>query len=200
MTARDKNAPRARMRSIARAGLGWAVLPDLLRANDAAALARECLRILGGDPRQGDKRAGGTRRAAELVQRLPQISTLFDDSRLRAVVDHQLGPGVRLGSVSFRCPMPGFGSQSLHGDDLPIGHAGECRAVTAIVALCDFTGSNGATAVVPGSHRRPDLQRDLKRLDLADREVLVTPVAGSALVFSSHLLLQAQWRIGGDPA
>ncbi len=83
----------------------------------------------------------------------------LEDPALLGAVTHLLGQRVPLTDVAFRCPQPGFGEQSLHADDVPIQHAGECRAVTSIVTLCNFTEDNGATAVVPGSHRRPDMQR-----------------------------------------
>lgn len=77
----------------------------------------------------------------------------------------------------------------------------------AIVSLCDFTDENGATAVLPGSHRRPDLQRRPRELSTS-AEVLLTGPAGTAFVFSAHLVhrgtknrsgqdrpaLQALWR------
>ena len=90
--------------------------------------------------------------------------------------------------VSYRSPQPGFGSQKLHTDDAPKLDDGPDRAATAIVALVDFTASNGATRVVSGSHRRPDLQRLAGNLERHDDEELVLLERGSAVVFSGHLL------------
>lgn len=36
--------------------------------------------------------------------------------------------------VGLRCSRPGYGRQSRHADDVPVDRAGECRAVTCIVA------------------------------------------------------------------
>ena len=58
----------------------------------------------------------------------------------------------------------------------------------AIVALTDFTETNGATRLVSGSHLRPDLQRSSGRLDRHPDEELVLLRAGSALVFDGHVL------------
>jgi hypothetical protein len=190
---------------------GWIALPGLLTPTQAAEVAHLCLAVLDdpGDLRQGDKRAGGTVHAAELVQRVAAIGDLLGQADLRRAVDALLGPGVELPDVGLRCPQPGFGEQTLHADDTPTERADQCRAATAIVALCDFTAENGATAVVPGSHRRPDLQRRARRVDLSGAEVRLTGPAGTAFVFSAHLLhrgtrnrsdrprpaLQAQWRL-----
>ena len=191
-------------------------VPGLLTREEAALLAQRCVAALGvaGDLRPGDKATSGTRRVAALLDSLPEIAALFEHPELREAVTRLIGTAIPVSDVAFRCPQPGFGRQSLHADDLPIDRAGDCRAVTSIVALCDFTSTNGATAVVPGSHRRPDLQRRVKRLDLRDAEVVLAGTAGTAFVFSAHLLhrgtlnrsneprpsLQAQWRLGGAPA
>lgn len=189
---------------------GWCALPGVLAPVAAEALAQRCIDLLGDDVAagQGDKRTGATRRAGLLLERLPEVAALVAHPGLMAAVARLVAPPPPLADVSFRCPQPGFGAQSLHADDVPITRAGEQRAVTAIIALCDFTTSNGATAVVPGTHRRPDLQRRVRRLDLGHDEVGLTGAAGTAFVFSAHLLhrgtlnrssrprpaLQVQWR------
>lgn len=190
---------------------GWIALPGLFTSGEAAHLARRCVELIDtadtAAPR--DKRTGGTHRAAALLDRLPELRTFPEQAGLAAAIAHLLGRPVPLTDLSMRCPQPGFGEQTLHADDMPITAAGECRGVTAIIALCDFTGENGATAVVPGSHRRPDLQRRVSRLDLSATEVVLTGAAGTAFLFSAHLLhrgtrnrsdqprpaLQAQWRL-----
>jgi len=177
-------------------------------------VAEEFVAVLGGDPVAGDKQAGGTRRAGSLLVRLPEIAGIVEHPALTAAVASLFGRSVSVADVAFRCPQPGFGRQSLHCDDTPIASAEVCRSVTAIVALCDFTTANGATAVIPGSHRRPDLQRRPERHDLGRTEILLTGPAGTAFVFSAHLLhrgtrnrsdhprpaLQAQWRLADHPA
>jgi len=191
---------------------GWAAVPGVLDAASASALAERCVALLGDadDQRQGDKRGHGTHRAAALLDRVPEIRELFATPALVAGVVELLGAEVPITDVAFRCPQPGFGRQSLHVDDVPNTTADESRAVTCIVALCPFTEQNGSTAVVPGSHRRPDLQRQPGRLRVHD-EIRLLGDAGTAFLFSAHLLhrgtenrsgaprpaLQAQWRI--DP-
>lgn len=191
---------------------GWTAVAGVLDADGAHRLADRChttLGDLGRDVRVGDKRSAGTARLVDLAERIPELPPLFDHSGVGAAVSHWLGDGARLASITFRCPQPGFGEQRLHADDLPLtSAAGPWRTVTAILALCDFTTGNGATGVVPGSHRRPDLQRHSGRLDRHPDEVILTGPAGTAFVFCGHLLhrgtrnraatprpaLQATWR------
>jgi len=193
---------------------GWFAVRGLLDPAASAALARRCALMLRDeeDLRQGDKRGNGTRRAAALLDRLPEIADLFSHPTLVAGVAHLLGAAVPITDVAFRCPQPGFGRQSLHADDVANTAADESHAVTCILALCDFTEQNGATAVVPGTHRRPDLQRRPDRLRERD-EVRLLGTAGTGFMFSAHLLhrgtenrstaprpaLQAQWRQVGGP-
>jgi hypothetical protein len=190
---------------------GWVAVPGVLSPGEAAGLSARCLALLtdAAERRSGDSWVSGTRQAVDLLARLPDIAALFSGPAMTRSVTHLLGAAVPVPSVTFRCPQPGFGGQSLHADDVPITRAGESHTVTCIVALCDFTNDNGATVVVPGSHRRPDLQRRPDRLGLAAREVLLVGARGTAFVLSGHLLhrgtlnrsdasrpaLQAVWRV-----
>ena len=92
-------------------------------------------------------------RAAGALALHPAIATLND-----AV----LGPycaRYQLSSAAAIAIGPGETMQELHRDDLvyPLAHPSERQSVvTAIWALTDFTAANGATLVVPGSHRWDD--------------------------------------------
>lgn len=195
---------------------GWVAVADVLTAPAAERLGRECssaLALADGDVRVGDKPASGTKRLVELVDRVPTIASVVEHPGVVAAVRWFLDEGARLENVTFRSPQPGFGEQRLHVDDLALENPGAWRVVTAIVALCDFRADNGATVVVPGSHRRPDLQRRPDRLTGSSAELVLTGPAGTAFVFSGHLLhrgtrnrssesrpsLQAVWRLGQDP-
>lgn len=188
-------------------------MPGVLSPDASRRLAEECASALAevdDDLRVGDKRVSGTQRLVELIDRMPTIATVVDHPDLLAAVCWFLGEDARLGGVTFRNPRPGFGEQRLHADDLPLETPGAWRVATAIVALCDFSEDNSATAVVPGSHRRPDLQRRPDRLTGSAAEVVLTGPAGTAFVFSGHLLhrgtrnrssqprpaLQAVWGLG----
>lgn len=108
--------------------------------------------------------------------------------RLLEAVTTLLGYDVELGAVVYRSPQPGFGGQRLHADDVPKMSPGPDRFASTILALTDFTADNGTTRVIPGSHRRPDLQRLSGNLESHPEEIRLTGITGTAFVFSGHLL------------
>ena len=167
---------------------GWVAVDGLIDEERAAELATRCSRLADGldAPRSGDKPHGGTRRLTDLDDRLPDTLDLVD--RLAPVVDQILPGGWVVSEIAYRCPGPGRGAQRLHADDVPRLDDGPHRCATAIVALVGFTTTNGATAVVPGSHRRPDLQRHSGTLEGHPEAVALTGPAGTAFVFTGHLL------------
>jgi len=171
--------------------VGCVALPGILTVAEALGLAdgcSSCLACIDDDVRVGDKQASGTRRLVDLQDRVPGVRAVVEHPHLASAVAWFLGDGAKVASVTFRSPQPGFGQQRFHADDLPLLADGAWRVVTAIVALCDFTGDNGATAVIPGSHRRPDLQRRSGGLDHHPDELVLTGPAGTAFVFCGHLL------------
>jgi ectoine hydroxylase-related dioxygenase (phytanoyl-CoA dioxygenase family) len=77
--------------------------------------------------------------------------------------------------------MPGAGDQYLHRDELvwnlvPQPHP-ELQ-LASVIALVDFTAENGATRVVPGSHRW-----DLERVAKDDEVTVAEMSAGSAVIY-----------------
>ena len=75
--------------------------------------------------------------------------------RLLGAVGHLLGDGYRLLGVGSRGVRPGHGQQGLHVDWADQGVQSVWYACHAICPLVDFTHKNGATRVVPGSHKNP---------------------------------------------
>jgi ectoine hydroxylase-related dioxygenase (phytanoyl-CoA dioxygenase family) len=112
---------------------------------------------------------------------------LVDTSPFHAIVTELLGADFST-RVHGRNPRPGGGQQGLHADR-PAGKSTSVDGVTAIWMLDDFTVDNGATRVVPGTHRdgravpRPLAQPLARHPD----EVTITGSAGDVLVFDSHL-------------
>jgi hypothetical protein len=168
--------------------VGWVRIDHLITEERAADLAVRFASYADGltDPGPADKPHGGTRRLGRLEERFPETRELAE--ALAPVVEQILPDGVELMEIAFRCPGPGFGGQRLHADDTPKLDDAPSRCATAIVALTAFTGRSGSTRVVPGSHRRPDLQRSSGSLDHHPDETLLIGPAGTAFVFNGHLL------------
>ena len=84
---------------------------------------------------------------------------------IAALNDAVLGPycaRYQLSSAAAIAIGPGETMQELHRDDLvyPLAHPSERQSVVTVIwALDDFTAANGATLVVPGSHRWDDTRK-----------------------------------------
>lgn len=134
-------------------------------------------------------KVSGTRHIDKLVTRGEVFERVFTNSRILDVVWHVLQVPFRLAQMNGREPLPGYGQQGLHADWTARAKREPYRIVTAIWLLDDFTTENGATRVVPGTHRL--LHQPPKSFaDPASRhqeqEMIVAP-AGSVLLFNGHL-------------
>ena len=118
---------------------------------------------------------------------------LIDHDMVVAIADDILLPHCatyQLGSMTGIEIHPGEDAQPLHRDDslYPIEISGLELQIGVMWALDDFTAENGATRVVPNSHR---FLRSWHLPDLSLRESAVMP-AGSALFY-----LGSTWHGGG---
>lgn len=130
----------------------------------------------------------GADRLADLVNKDPLFAICFSHPRLLAAMRHVLGE-FKLSSLNSRAALPGHGRQPLHVDFASPVPPGEYRVCNSLWLLDDFTAENGATRVVPGSHRRGTMPKD-EMDDPADphpEEVQVIAPAGTVVVFNSHL-------------
>ncbi|MYD97778.1 MAG: phytanoyl-CoA dioxygenase family protein [Gammaproteobacteria bacterium] len=121
------------------------------------------------------------------------LDPIFMHPRLLAAVRHVLGVHLKYIGSNYHCAMPGYGHQDIHADFM-WGVQGEPQVVNAVWLIDEFTEENGATRVVPGSHRSGihpagDLVNGEPRdLDApVEGEVKVTGPAGSCFVYNAHL-------------
>jgi ectoine hydroxylase-related dioxygenase (phytanoyl-CoA dioxygenase family) len=137
------------------------------------------------------------RRLANLVNKGDVFRPLLSHPAVLEAVRAALGPAVRLSMLNARDALPGAGpSQPLHSDADHGARPDErgFLACTAIWMLDDFTCQNGATRLVPGTHRDPRLPKEALADVLAPHpaEVIVEGQAGDVLVFNGHC-----WHAGG---
>ena len=169
---------------------GYAPLPGMLTQ---AQLDRARTRVAELAAAEGEAagrevhQEAGTDRLADLVNKDPVFEVCFTDPRLLACVAHVLGD-FKLSSLNSRAALPGAGLQALHQEGGAAG-PGPYQVCNSIWLLDDFTEENGATRVVPGSHRQTVAVRDAVSDPRAPYpgQVTLTAPAGTVIVFNSHL-------------
>ena len=130
----------------------------------------------------------GTVRLSDLVNKDPLFEIVFTHPRVLAAVAHVLQGDLRLSSLNSRAALPGEGLQALHADWRGAVTPGHYFVCNSLWCLDDLTEENGATRVVPGSHRSGRVPGD----DLPDPksphpdEIQVLAPAGTVVVFNSH--------------
>ena len=113
-----------------------------------------------GDEYYADFEGYKTLRLSEILARSRSSAELVGEALMLSVIDKILLPhciNYRIGSCTGIEIFPGESAQVLHTDDgiYPIRIQGMELQVSAMWALTDFTVENGATHVLPGSHRGP---------------------------------------------
>jgi ectoine hydroxylase-related dioxygenase (phytanoyl-CoA dioxygenase family) len=163
---------------------GYVIFADLFDAEQIARMRSALDDLIAQARLDPSWHAGGTLHLTDLVND-SAFDPVWKSERLLSAIVHVLGYDARIGSVAYRAPKPGYGAQTLHADFMQ-DHSGEYQVATAIVALVDFTAANGATRIIPGSHReRKPVPSDADTPHPDQR--LVVCSAGSAIVFNGHL-------------
>jgi ectoine hydroxylase-related dioxygenase (phytanoyl-CoA dioxygenase family) len=139
----------------------------------------------------------GVRRLANLANKGEEFRRLLVHPAVLEAVRAVLGPRVRISMLNARDALPhGTVVQPLHTD---ADHGAKADAqghlvCTAIWMLDPFTRENGATRLVPGTHRASALPKEVLSDVLAPHpnEVYVTGQPGDVFVSNGHC-----WHAGG---
>jgi ectoine hydroxylase-related dioxygenase (phytanoyl-CoA dioxygenase family) len=167
---------------------GYVVWENLLTAEECQQI-RDVVRPWLGHTGRNSFEGRATQRIYSLLSRTRICDRLVDHPRVLAVLDRLLMPNYLLSALQAINIQPGESAQLLHHDDgfYPIERPRAPLAAATIWAIDDFTAENGATVLVPGSHRWGK-----RRPGPDDYAIPVVMPAGSCVFFVGTL-----WHGGG---
>lgn len=130
------------------------------------------------------------RRLANLVDKGEVFRRAIVLPRVIDLVRHVLGTDAKLSSLNARSADPQSEvGQPLHVDMGAVPDEKGYWVCNSVWMLDDFTSENGATRLIPGSHRWGTRPQDLLADPMAPhpQEILLTGKAGSIAVMNAHL-------------
>jgi ectoine hydroxylase-related dioxygenase (phytanoyl-CoA dioxygenase family) len=169
---------------------GYLLIENAIDADQVAWARRDLEAVLTETPLGRDDFEGhNTRRVYALFAKTRALDALATHPTILSILDHVLDEyhlsapaGIEIG--------PGERAQVLHPDDAlyPIPRPHVELVVNIMWPLIDFTEANGATRIIPGSHKWGGDRYP----GPSDEPVSITMPAGSALVY-----LGSVWHGGG---
>ncbi len=172
---------------------GYVVLEEMMGPALLAELRGRILELFDAEGEQ----AGSEFRTEEHARRLANLVDKGDVFRqaiatpvVLDAVKHVLGPAMKLSSLNARSADPhSDAGQPLHVDMAAIPDARGYWVCNTIWMLDDFTTDNGATRMIPGSHKWGTRPQDVLTDPSAPHpdEILLTGRAGGVVVMNSHL-------------
>ena len=168
---------------------GCAVVEQFLDDTEVADLNAELQPVRDATPLgRNDFEGFDTRRIYALFAKVRGFDRLATHPQLLGVLDRVLGDYQLSGPVGIDIG-PGESAQGLHRDDVvyPLAWPHQQVVLNTMWAFDDFTEDNGATVIVPGSHRTSPLDKP----DDADA-VAATMPAGSVMFYVGTV-----WHGGG---
>lgn len=171
---------------------GFVPLPGVLTLDQVEEIRRRLAELLAEEGDTAGKEVHqerGTDRLSDLINKGSVFSVVLTHPRVLAALAHVLDGDLKLSSLNSRNALPGRGQQALHTDWGPLETPGVYQVCNSFWLLDDFTPENGATRVVPGTHRSPMAPADVLT-DLSaphPDQVVLTGVAGDVIVCNSHV-------------
>lgn len=188
---------------------GWCVLPGVIPADRVAAV---CVDVLAVDPALNRPDAPPNRGAVSgLINHTQSFAPYLAEPRLLGVAEALLGPHLRVSYTSTIVAFPGAERLKWHADwpfnqenagHIPVPYPDAVLHLTSIWMLTDFTVENGATLVVPGSHRERDNPTGscgVAPMAFHPEEVHLTGETGTVAVLDSRLWHATAPNRSGQP-
>jgi hypothetical protein len=170
---------------------GYIILQDQFSNHEAQAAKVEIERLSGKTPQGGRNPFEGlrTNRIYSLLNKTRHFDKYTILPRVLALNEYFLDPGYNISSFHTIQINPGEKPQDLHHDDqfCSIPRPRPPLGTAIIVAFDDFTVSNGATRIVPGSHLWPS-----DRIAKFSESIPAVCPAGSVIFF-----IATMWHGGG---
>jgi hypothetical protein len=167
---------------------GCVVIKDVLNAAQVETLTAELAPHFDAAPNcAGDFYGYVTKRLSGLIAKSPACQSIAINPSILGVMDHFLLKGCRGYQLNLTQAIrigPGEPAQVIHRDDLMFNfaHPGFEAMINAMWAVDDFTAENGATHIVPGSHKWP-----LDRQAQPHEETQGVMKRGSVLIYLGSL-------------
>lgn len=172
---------------------GYTILERVIDPADVAALRADLEhleRIYEVQPSDNSFEGGRTVRIYNLLALGKRYEAIPVHEHVLPVVEGVLDPGCLVSSLSSISILPGETAQPIHADDqlIPLPKPHVPTVCNTMWALTDFTEANGATRVIPGTHRSDHSPEYGVEFDSVAAEM----PAGSVLVWHGSL-----WHGGG---
>ncbi len=186
---------------------GWCVVDGVIPPDEVAAVRNSLVATARSRP-AGE--ANGRHAIQGIIAHDPSIAPYLSDERIMGVTEALFGHHVRISMTTGVILAPGYPRSEEPGGglhaDYPFGQGYDYRVpapypdapllLTSIWMLTSFTGDNGATVVVPGSHKagnNPTGDISLAPGRTHPSEIQAEGQPGSVLMFDSRI-----WHINGE--
>jgi ectoine hydroxylase-related dioxygenase (phytanoyl-CoA dioxygenase family) len=170
--------------------LGYLVLPGLMGPELLERLRARVEELFAEEGEQAGsefKTEPGARRLANLVNKGRVFEEVILTPEVIEAMAHVLGPRFKLSSLNVRSTDPFSDSdQPLHADSGALADAEGYWVCNSVWMLDDFTPENGATRMVPGSHRWGRVPPPGMYESHPEQE-LVLGKAGDVVVMNAHM-------------
>ena len=166
---------------------GYVLLPNIL---SAAQIASICSAMDGVYAAEGTGQKDGPAESSYMQNKTAGLDICFTHPRVLAAICHVLDGCIKSFGVHGRPHPPDGEQQALHVDYNGPAPQAECYAVcNSLWMLTEFTSENGATRVIPGTHRSGEDPKEVLEDPAADhpRQKLLLGAAGTVAVFNSHV-------------